>query len=187
MTERIGGWHLMWKRNKFWSLDPRPGDFDIEDIAHHLSMVTRYGGALDHHYSVAQHSWLVSYASAPGDQLWGLLHDASEAYIGDMVSPAKRGMPEYKRIEKRIMEAMCEQFELSPEEPASVRRADREVYLAEEKRFRPWIFDAYPDCDAVQWMAQGYRPVAGAIDPWSPEHSEYRFLSKFKYITGASR
>jgi hypothetical protein len=64
-------------------------DVDILDIAHHLSMICRYTGATEEHYSVAQHSLIVS-AYCPGElKLAGLLHDAPEAYMGDLTHPIK--------------------------------------------------------------------------------------------------
>lgn len=71
-------------------LDVAPDDIDILDIAHHLSLICRYTGGVPWHYSVAQHSVLVSeYLMKPEERLAGLLHDAAEAYMNDMASPVK--------------------------------------------------------------------------------------------------
>lgn len=85
--------------------------FNLEDIAHHLTKICRYGGALPLgvHYSVASHSMnLVSYVLSTG---FGnetakalLMHDASEAYLGDLVSGVKHECSDYKLLEKRIMD-----------------------------------------------------------------------------------
>lgn len=69
----------------------------VEDIAHSLSLVCRFGGHTQVHYSVAQHSLLVArileYRGAPVEaQLAGLLHDAHEAYIGDVTTPVKTAL-----------------------------------------------------------------------------------------------
>lgn len=89
----------------FWSLDPRPEDIRIEDIAAHLSRICRFGGALKEKafnaagsyefieiYSVAQHSVLVSQRVPQEFALEALLHDAAEAYVGDMVKPVKASL-----------------------------------------------------------------------------------------------
>ena len=92
----------------FYPLDPRPEDVCIEDIAHSLSLLCRFTGHTYAHYSVADHSLRVSRlaeklfvaeAHSPESEkmqrmaneiaLWGLLHDASEAYLQDMPRPLK--------------------------------------------------------------------------------------------------
>jgi len=67
---------------------------DLGDIAHHLAMINRFNGATSRPYSVAEHSLLVERIGAargasPGLRLALLMHDAHEAYVGDMISPAK--------------------------------------------------------------------------------------------------
>lgn len=81
--------------NEINILDPMPSAISIRDIAHALSNQCRFNGHVRHFYSVAEHSVLVSHLLEelhPHDkdtQLAGLLHDAAEAYMGDMISPMK--------------------------------------------------------------------------------------------------
>src|SRR6266496_3875421 len=85
--------------------NPKPEDVDIRDIAHALSNQCRFTGHTKEFYSVAQHSVLVSTFCAPEDAAWGLLHDASEAYLSDIASPVKKHPdfgPFYLEAEKRI-------------------------------------------------------------------------------------
>lgn len=82
-------------------------DIDILDIAHALSMLSRANGHFWQFYSVAQHSINCAMeADARGYsakvQLACLLHDASEAYIGDLTRPLKRHLPEFETIERRL-------------------------------------------------------------------------------------
>jgi hypothetical protein len=97
--------------------NPQVDSVAILDIAHALSYMPRFAGHLAHPYSVAQHSvHCAQLAAAEGydryTQLAALLHDASEAYICDIPSPIKSLMPEYKIIERRLMEAVAEKFGL---------------------------------------------------------------------------
>lgn len=89
-------------------LDPRPEMVDIVDIAHALARIGRYTGHCKHFYSVGRHSWLCSYAVDDSDASGravayrALLHDAAEAYIGDVTSPLKMLLPDYREIEDRV-------------------------------------------------------------------------------------
>ena len=85
MSERKGDWFLTYTGRQFWPLDPRPEDICIRDIAHHLSLCCRFNGACRVHYSVAQHSVMVANILPAPLRFWGLMHDATEAYVGDMV------------------------------------------------------------------------------------------------------
>lgn len=92
-------------------------DVDIRDIAHALSMMCRGGGQIAYFYSVGQHCLNCSYeAEARGYsrrlQLACLLHDASEAYIADIIRPVKRGLSNYLEIESMIMNTIWEAFHL---------------------------------------------------------------------------
>src|SRR4051794_15527189 len=96
---RRGGWITTFSRRQFWPLDPHSDEIHIEDIAHSLSQQCRFGGHSRSFYSVAQHSCLVSALCKANDALWGLLHDASEAYLGDIPRPLK-SLPEFEFYQK---------------------------------------------------------------------------------------
>ena len=87
------------------SLSPHPEEIDIDDVAHSLSQMCRFLGHTDGFYSVGQHSVLVSELVPAQDALWGLLHDASEAYLCDLPAPIKRDpeMGIYRIAEDRLM------------------------------------------------------------------------------------
>lgn len=122
-----GPWVQTYTGKKFYFLDPQPEDICIEDISHHLSQICRYTGATKEHYSVAEHSVLVSYLSPMGFKLYGLLHDFQEAYIGDLNSPLKSILPEYCKIEENIIKVGFNKFGLNESIPFDVLHIDKVV------------------------------------------------------------
>jgi 5'-nucleotidase len=84
---------------------PKSSNFTIEDIAHGLANICRYAGQCRKFYSVAEHSILVSEV-AVGFELEALLHDAAEAFMGDITRPLKQMLPEYKKIEDEVETAI---------------------------------------------------------------------------------
>lgn len=139
-TGRYGGWIQTFTERQFWPLDPRLEDIDIVDIAHHLSMQCRFSGATSRHYSVAEHSVRVAQLLREAGcdfqtVLWGLVHDAPEAYLVDLPRPLKQSpeFAEYAAIEARVMRCVCRYASLPYEQPEAVELADRRL-LATERR-----------------------------------------------------
>lgn len=157
--------------------DPDPLHIYIEDIAHALAQQPRFGGHLRQKLSVAQHCVLVSQYSLPKDALWGLLHDASEAYIADICRPVKKGLIGYKEAEDKLMAAVCERFALDPKMPDSVKYADDLLICIESNQFlaplRMEIWKTWPH-DPTR-----YDKIEG---PWGWEEAERRFLARFKEL-----
>lgn len=173
--DRKGGFTRTFSGIKFWPIDPRPEEIAIEDIAHGLSLMNRYNGHTPRPYSVAQHSVLVSEACNPKDALWGLLHDASEAYIADIVAPAKASMPEYKQVEKNLMLAVCRKFWLSPEQPKSVSVADKKILATE-------IRDIFGENAVGDFWNVPEKPVETKIKILSWQQAEQKFLARFRKL-----
>lgn len=167
---RKGGWTQTYTGKQFWGMDARPEDISIEDIAHALACVNRYNGHTPVPYSVAQHSVLVSQHCLPEDAFWGLMHDASEAYLGDMISPLKRFIPQYVEVEDNLMGVICRRFLMSPEQPHSVKIADLTVLAAEAR-------DLFP-VKPADWKLP-HPPVATKIDPVGWRRAEAMFLERF--------
>lgn len=154
-------------------LNPSPEDVRIEDIAHALSNLCRFGGHTRTFYSVAQHSCLVAALVPDPLKLHALLHDAAEAYCGDMVSPLKMCIPGFSTIEKRIQAAICERFNLPLELPSEIKRADL-VALATERR------DLMPDCPHKWDCLDGIEPRRERIPNLKSHSVKRRFLERFK-------
>lgn len=169
-------WIHTFTGKKFRPLTPDPELIDVRDIAHGLAMQGRFGGHTRTFYSVAEHSVRVSLIAPAKDALWGLLHDASEAYLKDMASPIKYapGLEFYLEAERRLMAAVAVRFGLDKTEPASVKRADA-ILLHTEAR------DLFPAGSHVEWadpsMAQPH-----AIKPLDWRAAEAWFLERYRVL-----
>jgi hypothetical protein len=159
---------------------PQADEIDIDDIAHSLSQQCRFLGHTDGYYSVAQHSVLVSQIVPPEDALWGLLHDAAEAYLCDVPAPIKSA-PEmwfYRMAEGKLTVAIATRFGLPQAIPDSVKRADR-LLLATEFRDVTTVND-------LDWIVAecGVGPLPDIhVIPWPSPVAEDRFLRRFWELT----
>ncbi|MBL8015523.1 MAG: phosphohydrolase [Candidatus Doudnabacteria bacterium] len=156
---------------------PEVEQISILDIAHALSNICRFGGHTKEFYSVAQHSILVSQHCDPTDALWGLLHDASEAYIGDLTKPIKQleELKPYRDAEDRLHRVISIKFKLSETIPESVKRADK-VMLMTEKR------DLMKAADLRVKQNIDIKPLPKRIIPLPPKTSEQLFMERFNSL-----
>lgn len=159
-----------------WPLDPDPATIELDDIAHALSQLCRYNGHTRRFYSVAEHCVLVSRAVPREDALWGLLHDASEAYFGDLIRPVKPFVEGFAAREAAMMRAVCARFGLPTLEPASVRRADALIIHDEALALLPPLPEPWS-------LTQG--PKLGVlVSGWAPPAAKLRFLERFAEVAG---
>lgn len=153
---------LTWSGRYVNPLDLRPEDVSLDDIAHALSNQCRFSGHTSDFYSVANHSvlvceLLVERGCQADTCLWGLLHDASEAYLVDLPSPLKQSAElgvAYLRVEERAMLAVAEAFALPWPIPETVHEADLALLAAERRDLMP---------------PQGEWAVIAGVTPWPPE------------------
>ena len=120
-------WIQTFTKKNFDPFHPDPQLIVIEDIAHALAYQNRFGGHGKRFYSIAQHSLLVSALSAFDDELYGLLHDASEAYLGDIPRPLKQtdAFAGYRRAEKHLQGVIMAHFGLPFHQMDTVKYADQ--------------------------------------------------------------
>ena len=137
-------WILTHSGKKFSLVDPQPEDVVLEDIAHALSLICRYGGHTKDFYSVAQHSVHVAnavsdHAHLPSlnERRWALLHDAAEAYVGDMVQPLKDIVPGFAAVEHRVLRVILDRFGVTGDMPEIVKYYDAVVLSNEVRDLMP--------------------------------------------------
>ena len=157
---------------KFNIFDPTPEMVNITDIARGLAFKAHFGGQSEKFFSIAQHCFLVcdqlpydwmkfgKYGYTGRDLfLCALLHDASEAYIGDMIKPIKIHFPRFKEIENKIQSVILTKFGVNPDIMLNVKPFDIIAQKIE-----------YGDFYKEQSMISRYL---------SPEQSEIEFYQRF--------
>ena len=162
---------------RFWPLLPNPDDILIADIAHALSNQCRFAGHVRVFYSVAEHCVRVSQLCRPEDALWGLLHDAPEAFLAEVPAPLKE-LPEfdaYRAAERSLQRTIAARFGVAPEQPESVGDADRTILRVE-------IRDLLTSINASQPKRAPQKDKLAITAPWPPRVAEARFLSRFREL-----
>lgn len=181
MKERDGGWMVTYSGMKFYPLDPKPEEIRFEDIAHGLSNVCRFGGQSKTFYSVAEHSvrvaqWLMRTEKSEELAAWGLVHDASEAYLGDVIRPIKKFFPAYKVVEEKVMKAVTKKLGLPWPEPALVKKADNVILACEARDLMN------PPCGSE--MPEKPDHTVEPIKPVRPEGAKFMFEVEFRRLFG---
>jgi len=188
MTQTVDYWYTQtWIRTytgrKFYPLDPRTEDIDIRDIAHALSNVCRFTGHVRKFYSVAQHCVLLSLITE--EKLpWGLLHDASEAYIADIARPIKHTdtFTKYREAELNLERAIfswagletCKYGGICPTlcgVPDYVKEADTRMLYTERRDLLDG--SVHEKCYPM------------IITPWTPEEAESAYLTRWIELGGS--
>jgi uncharacterized protein len=168
---RKGDWMQTATGRQFWPLDPRADEVFIEDIAHALSLLCRYGGHCLRFYSVAEHCVLLANTAPLGLARAALLHDASEAYLSDVIRPVKRHLGNYIEIEQSIERVIADRFALEWPTPPFVKRMD-DAILADE------CAQAMTKPPADWCLPQP--PLGVTLQFWSPERAKVEFLAAFQ-------
>lgn len=159
--------------------NPEASVIDPRDIAHALSMLCRFTGHTRQFYSVAQHCVLTSYLVPPEHAFAALMHDAHEAFVGDVSSPLKAMCPDYKAIEDRCEAAVAARFGLTTPWPDEIKHADL-VMLATEKR------DLMAAADHTWALLDGIEPSETAITyGWQPHAAEREWFIRFDRLCPA--
>lgn len=181
-TEATHGsnWIETYTGRQVWPLSAA-GDIDLEDIAHSLAMTCRFGGHTRLFYSVAQHCVLASEIIAPEFALWGLMHDAAEAYLGDITRPIKsslyaerhdrRTLKPFAKFEEELLQAIAARFFLPWPAPwEAIEQVDL-LLLASERLALLNPGDAWPSI--AEYIGREI-----TINAWEPEYAKAKFKAR---------
>jgi len=158
-------------------IDLESNRIDIEQIAHALSQICRFTGHTSTFYSVAQHSVYVSYLVPPKHALAGLLHDAAEALLGDVSSPLKQLLPDYRAIESRVEAFVFGHFGLPATLSAPVKHADLVMLATEQRDLMPKTVERW------DWQdIPGIEPLWQHVIPLNATTAKRKFLERFAQL-----
>jgi hypothetical protein len=190
--DRLESWFTTTGGRQFYPWRPEPGKIALDDVAHTLSQINRWGGHTREPYSVAQHSVIVASMLPPEKAAWGLLHDATEAFMGgDIVRPIKRFVPDLMALERGIANAITLRFGLPDgalEDP-EVRYADGLALAWECRDLMPLVMFDNPDNEEglIQGVPEPMRSLldkvpAKRLEPWPPRMAERAFLHEARRL-----
>lgn len=175
-------WLQTFTGRKVTPLDPKPEQLDVRDIAHALSNLCRYTGHVARLYSVGEHSVRVALhlLEGPGGNArlacYGLMHDASEAYLQDLPRPLKI-QPEfafYRAAEERLQRMIYDAVGLKDPEPPEVKHADMVLLSTERLELLGPPPESWGDLPAPLEGPQGFG--------WDPTYAEGQFLRLFSFL-----
>lgn len=164
-------------------INPDPGTIDIDDIAVALSRTARFGGHTTSFYSVAQHSFLASLCSADDTvALYALLHDAHEAYTGDIPAPLKILLPGIEDIEKRIQSAIYVAIGIpEPDQDVSIEVKNIDGYMLSIEKDALFTKNMYTVLFAP--LSTPYAPTVSSIhEQLYPTEYYVKFIDRLSYL-----
>jgi hypothetical protein len=181
-------WILTRSGHPFYPFDPdaTPAEaLGIYVIAHALARICRFTGHSHQFYSVAEHSVRVSELLPPRLRIAGLLHDASEAYLGDMAKPMK-DLPQlapYREAVEAWQRRIYQHFGMpaDAEDAAAIRQADYDMYLYEAHVLMPTHPAGYPARPKPPRRCS--RRFNGDVLGWKACTAEAMFLSAYNELT----
>lgn len=162
-----GDWMQTSMGAKFYPGAPETCPIWMSDIANGLALTVRYGGQgrVDRFYSVAEHSWHLSHYAErqgkdPAASMAVLLHDAAEAYLGDIPRPLKRLLgPEYPKMETRLLGRILREYgalEAFIANEGFIKDIDNRILKHEKEELfdfhRPWPCDELDYLEGVAIM-----------------------------------
>lgn len=176
-------WIKTYTGRRFYPFAPRVEDIDIDDIAHPLAKAGRFSGHLtdiDWLYTVGQHSCHVhDLVKSPRAKFWALMHDAPEAYIGDMASPIKWFFPDFDAMEDVLAAKIIKRFNIPFDSDIEheVKQVDNWIGFQEGEQM-------LHNSEVEVWQAQIVRPTTFKGDKmvfpkWTPRQTRKEFLERF--------
>jgi len=169
----MSSWIETYTGVKFDPDNPSAGDVNIYDIAQGLALTCRYNGQISRHLSVAEHS--VHMSNVSKYPFRALMHDAHEAYLGDIPYPFKGLIPGFDEFELRLQRHVLNACGIQLPLPDEIHELDRRIVLDEAMALKA--------TDGREWGIEG-EPLGINVEGWSWREARYMFLMRFATLTG---
>jgi 5'-deoxynucleotidase YfbR-like HD superfamily hydrolase len=167
--------YMTTRSGKFFYPFKKFTDININDIAHALSLQCRFNGHCAWHYSIAQHCIYAARVAringwSNAVEKWCLMHDAAEAYYGDIVSPVKYLIPKLMRAEKRLLKTIAQTFNLPWPIPKEIFQIDKQLLASE-------LLALFPHSDEKMQDVKNVTAAPIMIFSWTPSQAHSLFLT----------
>ncbi|MNK09937.1 hypothetical protein D3C87_279460 [compost metagenome] len=156
-------------------VNPEKSTLTIQDVAHALSNTCRFNGHCDRFYSVAEHSVMVSYLIEQEFAFDGLMHDISEAVLGDVSTPLKKLLPDYHVIEDRVEASLFKRYGIAYPLIPQVKKADLTALAIEKRDLMPRSGE-WPVLNGII-IPEGFTAIG-----MPPEVAKKRFLERHREL-----
>lgn len=178
-TDERGAWMDCHSGKRFHPIAPSVEDVNTDDMLRGLAFTSRFNGQTRRFYSVAEHSvWcsvLAEQAGGKGLARQALLHDAPEAWIGDMVRPLKYSMDTYRQVERRIWRVVAKRYGLPVELDERIKDFDNIMCVTEKLALKP---------NAGPWpgLPDGIADPSITIEAWPPSTALRKLAARFRAL-----
>lgn len=175
---------------RFYPFRTDPGPVSLKDVARSLSHQTRWLGRTGSLYSVGQHSVLCArmarthYGASREVQFQCLIHDATEAFLGDIPSQIKRILPDYRALEEKVLAYLCEVWNVKTPFDPLVNIVDERMAKTEARDLGTKFVKACAMDGFVEHGPSG--PFPETADPWSRDQTYVAWLQDFEILSPVS-
>lgn len=157
-------------------LNPSMEGLKVADLARSISRLCRFTGHCARFYSVAEHSVWVSHLVPKALARQALVHDLHEALVGDVSSPLKRLLRDYKAIEQAAWEQVAALCGVPAEVHPDVKRADLMMLAIERRHLMPYNTEAWAILDGIPDLSDDHPGLELGVDP---DQAFHRFMDRY--------
>ena len=181
MESRSSAWIQTYSGKRFYYFNPTEDMIDEIDFFVALPKLCRFNGQSHFFYSVAEHSIRCTKLVKPENRLYALLHDSPEVYCADLCTPIKIFLPQYQKIENKILKVISQKYNFDIGERAheDVNKADK-IMLATEAR------DLFPHLKLNWCNSKKYKPLKEKIKPRGMDEVRKEFKKLFYELTNGT-
>ena len=174
-------WIQTYSGKKLYYFNPTEYMIDENDIFLALPKICRFNGQSHFFYSVAEHSIQCTKLVKPENRLYALLHDSPEIYCADLCTPIKIFLPQYQKIENKILKVIAKKynFDIGKLAHDDINRADK-IMLATEAR------DLFPHLKLNWSNSKIYKPLKQKIKPREINDVREEFKQLFYELTNGT-